>query len=39
MTATESLLICSYLFVIFAALGFVMTLASAVVDWLDDRRP
>jgi hypothetical protein len=39
MTAAESLLISGYLLVIFGAMGFAMTLATAVVDWLDGRRP
>ena len=39
MTVAESLLIYSYLLVIFAALGLVMTLVNTVVDWLDGGRP
>jgi len=39
MTVAESLLIDSYLLVIFAALGLVVTLANTVVDWLDGGRP
>jgi hypothetical protein len=35
MTATESLLISSYLLVIVSVMGFVATLANAVGDWLD----
>jgi hypothetical protein len=39
MTAAESLLVFGHLLVIFGALGFVLTLANAVVDWFDGRRP
>lgn len=38
MTAPESLLVCSYLIVIFSALGFVLTVVRTVLDWLDGIR-
>jgi hypothetical protein len=39
MTAAESLLIYSYLLVIFAVLGLLVTLVNAVFEWLDREEP
>jgi hypothetical protein len=38
MTAQESLLVCGYILVVFSGLGFILTVVSTVLDWLDEVR-